>query len=124
MSVSQIAVKSRGKNVTSRYIDGVVEHVKTKNPGEPEFHQAVLEVLTPLVAVLERLTERSERESTDDYAEDMNRDFRFSWTDAEGIYFSVTVYAYVRSDSPTCRKVVVGEDRVESVRPRYAILCD
>ncbi|MDH5280706.1 MAG: glutamate dehydrogenase, partial [Thermoleophilia bacterium] len=54
MSVSQIAVKSRGKNVTSRYIDGVVEHVKTKNPGEPEFHQAVLEVLTPLVAVLER----------------------------------------------------------------------
>jgi glutamate dehydrogenase (NADP+) len=54
MSVSQIDVKSRGKNVVWRYLDGVLEHVKTKNPGEPEFHQAVEEVLASLEPVLDR----------------------------------------------------------------------
>jgi glutamate dehydrogenase (NADP+) len=54
MTTSEIAAKGRGKGIVSKYLDGVLEHVKTKNPGEPEFHQAVAEVLVSLEPVLER----------------------------------------------------------------------
>ncbi|MFO7572773.1 MAG: NADP-specific glutamate dehydrogenase [Gaiellaceae bacterium] len=54
MSTSQTAVKNKDKSVVSRYLDGVLEHVKTKNPGEPEFHQAVEEVLDSLEPALGR----------------------------------------------------------------------
>ena len=35
------------------YVDEVIEKVVTKNPGEPEFHQAVKEVLESLRPVVE-----------------------------------------------------------------------
>ena len=35
------------------YVDEVIEKVVTKNPGEPEFHQAVKEVLESLRVVIE-----------------------------------------------------------------------
>lgn len=38
----------------SEYVDGIMEQVKAKNPAEPEFHQAVMEVLESLELVIER----------------------------------------------------------------------
>jgi len=39
---------------TGDYISEVITRVKTKNPAEPEFHQAVEEVLESLRLVLQR----------------------------------------------------------------------
>jgi glutamate dehydrogenase (NADP+) len=85
MSVSQIAGKSRGKSVVSRYLDGVVEHVRVKNPGEPEFHQAVVEVLTSLEPVLERHP-RYRTEKVLDRLVEPERVivFRVPWVDEKG----------------------------------------
>ena len=52
-----------------------------------------------------------------DWAMSLNRDYRF---DFDG--FSVTISAYVKSDSPTCRKVVVGS-KTEVIN-EYKIVCD
>ena len=54
MSVSQMGEKSRSTSISKQYLEGVLEHVERKNPGEPEFHQAVEEVLDSLEPVLER----------------------------------------------------------------------
>jgi len=54
MTVSHTGEKSRGKSVSKRYLEGVLEHVERKNPGEPEFHQAVEEVLDSLEPVFEQ----------------------------------------------------------------------
>ena len=43
------------KNLTGKaYVDAIMEKVKAKNPAEPEFHQAVQEVVESLSLVLER----------------------------------------------------------------------
>jgi glutamate dehydrogenase (NADP+) len=54
MSTSELAAKSRGRGPAKKYLDGVLEHVKAMNPGEPEFHQAVDEVLVSLEPVIDR----------------------------------------------------------------------
>ena len=41
------------------YVDQVIEEVIAKNPAEPEFHQAVREVLETLCVLDERLTWRT-----------------------------------------------------------------
>ena len=40
------------------YVDEVIELVEKKNPGEPEFHQAVREVLESLKPVVEANEEK------------------------------------------------------------------
>ena len=52
-----------------------------------------------------------------EYAQSLNRVYRF---DFDG--FDVRVDATVRSDSPTCRKVVVSSELVK--QDKYAIQCD
>jgi len=52
-----------------------------------------------------------------DWAQSLNRDYRF---DFDG--FSITISAYVKSDSPTCRKVVIGS-KTEVIN-EYKIVCD
>jgi hypothetical protein len=52
-----------------------------------------------------------------EYAQSLNRTYRF---DFDG--FEVRVDATVRSDSPTCRKVVVSSELVK--QDKYAIQCD
>jgi glutamate dehydrogenase (NADP+) len=42
---------------TSTYVEDVIAQTKAKNPGEPEFHQAIEEVLESLVPVFERRPE-------------------------------------------------------------------
>jgi hypothetical protein len=54
---------------------------------------------------------------TTDYAGVINRDFNY-----EMPKFEVMLCAYVRDDSPTCRKVAVGTD-VQTV-VKYEIQCD
>ena len=54
---------------------------------------------------------------TKDWASIVNRDFKY----AMGKY-DVTLCAYVREDSPTCRKVAVGSETQTVVK--YEIQCD
>ena len=57
-------------------------------------------------------------DSTDYASEDITeRTFRFI---APGL--KLNIEARVKGDSPTCRKIVVGEETV--TRPKYAIQCD
>lgn len=76
------------------------------------------------------------RASTNDYPEGLNRDFRFvqplEWpadllAKFPDLYphaeLTVSICAYARSDSPTCRKVEVGRKRVVSVQKQYRIEC-
>jgi hypothetical protein len=50
-------------------------------------------------------------ESKDYVAEQPNRDFYFERRTPTGLSFRVSIYAYVRSDSPTCKIVVTGVNR-------------
>ena len=74
-----------------------------------------------LVWAIEHLTNETDKlegsVSTMDYAEAVNRDFRFSTDKWEAL-----ITAYVKSDSPVCRKVVVGTELVE--KHKYQIVCD
>jgi hypothetical protein len=54
---------------------------------------------------------------TRDYADYLNRDYFY---DVDGN--TVIVGAYVKSDSPTCRKVVVGSETVTNIK--YELRCD
>ena len=40
-------------SIKHAYLNGLMERVIARNPAEPEFHQAVREVLTSLVPVVE-----------------------------------------------------------------------
>ena len=45
---------ARRRNFMTEYVTELIARVKTKNPAEPEFHQAVQEVAESLTLVLER----------------------------------------------------------------------
>ncbi len=74
-----------------------------------------------LIWAIEHLTNETDKLngkiSTTDYAELVNRDFRFN-TDK----WDAVIVAYVKSDSPVCRKVVVGTEMIE--KHKYEIICD
>lgn len=74
-----------------------------------------------LVWALEYLTIETDklngRTKTQDYAAAINRDFIFS-TDK----WDARIMAYVKGDSATCRKVVIGTEMVE--QHKYQIVCD
>ena len=59
---------------------------------------------------------------TNDWAESLNREFRFKVKPEFGLALTIAVNAYVRSDSATCRKIEVGT-RMEEVK-KYEIQCD
>ena len=58
------------------------------------------------------------RQTTNDYASALNRSFTYFYEDDLRVSFNV----YVKSDSPTCRRVVVSEE-IQTV-PTYKIVCD
>ena len=74
-----------------------------------------------LVWVLEYLTIEAEKFNGEikskDYAEAINRDFHFV-TDK----WEASIVAYVKRDSATCRKVVIGSEWVQ--KEKYEIVCD
>ena len=72
-------------NATADYINQTMNLVKAKNPAEPEFHQAVLEVLESLRLVLERHPEYQEAKILERLTEpERVLMFRVPWFDDKG----------------------------------------
>jgi glutamate dehydrogenase (NADP+) len=72
-------------NAAADYINQVLNLVKSKNPAEPEFHQAVLEVLESLRPVLERHPEYREAKILERITEpERVVMFRVPWFDDKG----------------------------------------
>jgi len=73
------------KSAAADYIEQVINLVKAKNPAEPEFHQAVLEVLESLRFVLERHPEYQEARILERITEpERVLMFRVPWFDDKG----------------------------------------
>ena len=71
-----------------------------------------------LVDLLEFFTSKTDKVTTTDWTHRaVNRDYSFELDDVV-----VNICAYVRSDSPTCRRVQTGTE-VQEV-PQYKIVCD
>lgn len=68
------------------YVDEVFERVVAKNPAEPEFHQAVKEVLDSLRPVIEANEEKYRREALLERLVEPDRQFKFRvpWVDDKG----------------------------------------
>ena len=68
------------------YVDEVIESVVKKNPGEPEFHQAVKEVLDSLKVVIDKNEEEYRRLSILERLVEPERiiSFRVPWVDDSG----------------------------------------
>ena len=69
-----------------RYVDEVYERVVAQNPAQPEFHQAVKEVLETLNPVIEKNEERYRREALLERLTTPDRMicFRVAWVDDQG----------------------------------------
>jgi glutamate dehydrogenase (NADP+) len=69
----------------SAYVEELMTHVRVKNPGEMEFHQAVSEVVQSLIPVLERHPEYVENKILERLVEpERVIVFRVPWVDDEG----------------------------------------
>ena len=68
------------------YVDEVIERVVAKNPAEPEFHQAVKEVLESLRPVIEANEEKYRKEALLERLTEPERQFKFrvAWVDDNG----------------------------------------
>lgn len=68
------------------YVDEVIEKVVAKNPGEPEFHQAVKEVLESLRVVVEANEEKFRKDALLERITEPERQlmFRVPWVDDKG----------------------------------------
>lgn len=68
------------------YVDEVIERVIAKNPAEPEFHQAVKEVLESLRVVIEANEEKYRKEALLERLTEPERQFKFRvpWVDDNG----------------------------------------
>lgn len=72
-------------NLNNPYLAKVFESVVRRNPAEPEFHQAVLEVLESLTPVVERRPELKAAGVIDRLVEpERSISFRVSWVDDKG----------------------------------------
>src|SRR5712675_923353 len=79
------AVMEPPKSNAADYISQIINLVKAKNPAEPEFHQAVLEVLDSLRLVLERHPEYQEAKILERITEpERVLMFRVPWSDDKG----------------------------------------
>ena len=77
--------KPAPRTPTSTYVEDVIAQTKARNPGEPEFHQAVEEVLDSLVPVFERRPEyRSARILERMVEPERVIMFRVAWQDDHG----------------------------------------
>jgi hypothetical protein len=70
-----------------------------------------------LMKVLSYLSETMDNMHTEDWPASVNRDYRFTSST-----HSAVISAYVRDDSPTCRKVLVGTE-LQTVE-KFEIVCD
>ena len=71
--------------ITNAYLQSVMEKVIARNPGEPEFHQAVAEVLESLEPVVEKRPEFITKGVIDEIVEpERIIKFRVPWVDDSG----------------------------------------
>lgn len=75
-----------------------------------------------LEVTLDGLNFIGEAQSTKDWPSLLNRDYSFDVPFADGSHIHVMVSAYVNEDSPTCRKVKVGEEY--KVVDKFELVCD
>ncbi len=69
----------------NNYLKGVYDTVLAKNPGEPEFHQAVLEFLESIEYIIDKHTEYEENGIIEAFVEpERFVQFRVPWTDDKG----------------------------------------
>ena len=61
---------------------------------------------------------------TKDYPASLNRDYSFWYRLPDNVWLKVCVYAYVKEDSPTCRKVLVKSEQRLVTDETYKIVCD
>lgn len=81
-----MSVASPIRESAQAYVDRVMETVIRRNPNEPEFHQAVKEVLDSLVPVLERHPEFIEAGIVERIVEPERQIiFRVPWVDDRGV---------------------------------------
>ena len=71
-----------------------------------------------LSALIEYFDGMSENVNTRDWPDSINRDYHFKLPKGN----KVILGAYVRDDSPTCRKVPIGSETKQVIK--YAIQCD
>lgn len=71
-----------------------------------------------LSALIEYFDGMSENVNTRDWPDSINRDYHFKLSKGN----KVTLSAYVKEDSPTCRKVPIGSETKQVIK--YAIQCD
>src|SRR5258708_23960781 len=86
MSGVDVAARSSAESTTAReYVQHVMADSRTKNPAEPEFHQAVQEVVESLVPVLDRHPEYRSARILDRLVEpERVIMFRVPWVDDQG----------------------------------------
>ena len=72
---------------------------------------------TQLIGLLEFFSSKTEKVTTRDWPQYLNRDYTFELDDV-----LVSISAFVRTDSPTCRKVQTGV-KIEEV-PQFELVCD
>ena len=102
---------------------GDCDHMFMSNDytGHPYIHIALYDLdsfkCLKLETLMATLLSLGDAKATKDWPSALNRDYEFDLG-----WFDVKVSAYVRDDSPTCRKVVVGTEtrQVET----YKIVCD
>jgi hypothetical protein len=70
-----------------------------------------------LTAVLEYVSVFTNTSTSKDWAQYLNRDFKFTSNTVD-----IHIGAYVKEDSPTCRKVLVGTE-LQTVE-KFKIVCD
>ncbi len=83
--MSKVAVEVKKMATKSNYVQKVMETVKKRNPGEPEFLQAVTEVLESLAPVVERHKKYENARILERIVEPERQIiFRVPWVDDEG----------------------------------------
>ena len=69
----------------SEYTENILNNVKAQNPSEPEFHQAVEEMLGSLLVVFDRHPEYKHAKILERMVEpDSSISFRVPWMDYQG----------------------------------------
>ena len=98
------------------YVDEVLEKVVAKNPAEPEFHQAVKEVLESLRVVVEANEEKFRKDALLERLVEPERQikFRVPWVDDKGkpsgmeLCCSIIKYGGRISPADPCCSVVMN----------------
>lgn len=106
-----IALNMSEADTMHLYLIGTTPHFSVTMRNLESFKCLALE------GMLWTMNEIGKATHTRDWPDYLNREYNFEVNGAK-----VCINAYVKSDSPTCRKVVVGTETI--TQPKYKIECD